>query len=42
MAQEILELSDNKDVTWIAESMVRGQQGELNLIDMLLKKIQAT
>jgi uncharacterized protein (DUF305 family) len=42
MAQEILELSDNKDVTWIAESMVRGQQDELNLIDMLLKKVQAT
>ncbi len=42
MAQEILELSDDKDITWIAESMVRGQQGELNLIDMLLKKIQGS
>ncbi|MFI5931534.1 DUF305 domain-containing protein [Actinoplanes sp. NPDC051494] len=40
MAQEILNLSDNDDVTWIAETMVSGQQGELNLIDDLLKSIQ--
>jgi uncharacterized protein (DUF305 family) len=42
MAQEILTLSDNKDVTWLAHAMVSGQQGELNLIDDLLKKAQAT
>ncbi|MEU8232101.1 DUF305 domain-containing protein [Actinoplanes sp. NPDC048967] len=42
MAQEILEESDNADVTWLAESQVRNQQGEINLIDSMLKKIQAT
>jgi uncharacterized protein (DUF305 family) len=41
MAQEVINLSDNKDVTWLAETMVSGQQGELNLIDTLLKKLQA-
>nr|WP_296077127.1 DUF305 domain-containing protein [uncultured Actinoplanes sp.] len=41
MAQEVINLSDNKDVTWLAETMVSGQQGELNLIDALLKKLQA-
>jgi uncharacterized protein (DUF305 family) len=41
MAQGILEQSDNKDVTWLAETMVSGQQGELNLIDDMLKKLQA-
>jgi len=40
MAQEVINLSDNKDVTWLAETMVSGQQGELNLIDNLLKKVQ--
>ncbi|MGA5303154.1 DUF305 domain-containing protein [Nucisporomicrobium flavum] len=40
MAQEILDMSDNKDVRWIADSMVRGQQGEINLIDSMLKQIQ--
>ncbi len=38
MAQAILEQSHNADVTWLAETMVTGQQGELNLIDDLLKK----
>ena len=38
MAQEILELSDNEDVTWLAQTMVSGQQGEINLIDDLLKQ----
>ena len=38
MAQAILELSDNKDVTWLAETMVTGQQGEINLIDDLLEE----
>ena len=41
MAQEVLSLSDNKDVTWLAQTMVTGQQGELNLIDALLKKLGA-
>src|SRR4029450_5497701 len=38
MAQEVLNLSDHKDVTWLAETMVAGQQSDLNLIDDLLKK----
>ncbi|MEV6487783.1 DUF305 domain-containing protein [Actinoplanes sp. NPDC051633] len=42
MAQGILEQSDNKDVRWLAETMVSGQQSELNLIDDLLKKAQAS
>ena len=42
MAQAILEESDNKDVTWLAQTMVTGQQGELNLIDSLLKRVQPT
>jgi len=41
MAQAILDESDNKDVTWLAGTMVTGQQGEINLIDDLMKKIQA-
>jgi uncharacterized protein (DUF305 family) len=36
MAQEILDLSGNDDVTWLAKTMVTGQQGELNLIQSLL------
>ena len=39
MAQEILEESDHEDVTWLAESQVRGQQGEINLIDSMLRKL---
>jgi uncharacterized protein (DUF305 family) len=42
MAEEILELSDNSDVTWLATTMVRGQQGELALIQMYLDKFTAT
>jgi uncharacterized protein (DUF305 family) len=42
MAQEILQESDNDDVTWLAESQVRGQQSEINLIDSMLKKLQAS
>ncbi|GAA0509644.1 DUF305 domain-containing protein [Paractinoplanes deccanensis] len=42
MAQEILKLSDHKDVTWLAQTMVTGQQSEINLIDQLLKSIQGT
>lgn len=40
MAQEILDESDNDDVTWIAESQVRAQQGEINLIDTMLKQLK--
>jgi uncharacterized protein (DUF305 family) len=40
MAQEALALSDNKDVTWLATSMVASQQGEITLIDAMLQKIQ--
>ncbi|MEV6629291.1 DUF305 domain-containing protein [Actinoplanes sp. NPDC051470] len=42
MAQAILDQTDNPDVTWLAGSMVTGQQSDLNLIDDLLKKAQAT
>ncbi|GID25547.1 DUF305 domain-containing protein [Paractinoplanes brasiliensis] len=41
MAQEAVKLSDNKDIDWIAQSMVNSQQSELGLIDDLLKKVQA-
>lgn len=40
MAQAILELSDSKDVTWLAGTMVTAQQGEINLIDSLLAKLR--
>ena len=40
MAQEILQESDNEDVTWLAEAQVRGQQSEINLIDSMLKELQ--
>ena len=40
MTQEILEVSDNEDVTWLAETMVRSQQSEINLIDSMLKQLQ--
>jgi uncharacterized protein (DUF305 family) len=39
MAQEILVETDDKDVTWLAESQVRGQQNEINLIDSMLKQL---
>jgi uncharacterized protein (DUF305 family) len=42
MAQEILNLSDNDDVTWLAKTMVTGQQGELNLIQSLLDGLKAS
>lgn len=41
MAQEAERLSDDKDVDWLAESMVTAQQGEIQLIDDLLKQAQA-
>jgi uncharacterized protein (DUF305 family) len=40
MAQEAVELSDDENVDWIAQSMVRAQQGEIQLIDSLLKEVQ--
>jgi uncharacterized protein (DUF305 family) len=42
MAQEAVKLSGNKDVTWLAGTMVTSQQGEITVIDNLLKKIQAS
>jgi uncharacterized protein (DUF305 family) len=41
MAQEAERLSDDKDVDWLAESMVAAQQGEIQLIDDLLKQAQS-
>ena len=41
MAQEVLQLSDDPDVTWLAQTMVRSQQGELNVIDDYLKELGA-
>ncbi|MGK5678969.1 DUF305 domain-containing protein [Actinoplanes sp. URMC 104] len=41
MAQAIIDQSDNKDVTWLARTMVAGQQGEINLIDSLLQELRA-
>jgi uncharacterized protein (DUF305 family) len=42
MAQEAIQLSNNKDVDWLAQTMVASQQGEITVIDDLLKKIQAS
>ena len=41
MAQEAVRLSAEKDVIWLAQSMVTAQQGEITLIDGMLAKIQA-
>ncbi|OJF10361.1 DUF305 domain-containing protein [Couchioplanes caeruleus] len=40
MAQGVLELSDEEKVTGLAQTMVNGQQSEINLIDTMLKRIQ--
>jgi uncharacterized protein (DUF305 family) len=40
MAQEAEKLSTNSDVKWLAGTMVTSQQGEITVIDNLLKKIQ--
>nr|WP_221375826.1 DUF305 domain-containing protein [Actinoplanes polyasparticus] len=40
MAQEAIELSDDENIDWLAQTMVAGQQGELALIDSLLKDLQ--
>jgi uncharacterized protein (DUF305 family) len=42
MAQEAVKLAHNDDVAWIAQTMVTAQQGEITLIDSMLKKIQAS
>ena len=41
MAQEILNLSDNGNVTWLAQTMVTSQQGEITLIDNMLRQLGA-
>jgi uncharacterized protein (DUF305 family) len=41
MAQGILKQSDNEDVTWLAQTMVASQQGEITLIDTMLKQLTA-
>jgi uncharacterized protein (DUF305 family) len=38
MAQEVVKLSTNKDVTWLAQTMVNNQQGELATISDMLKQ----
>jgi uncharacterized protein (DUF305 family) len=42
MAQEAIQLSHNKDVDWLAQTMVASQQGEITVIDNLLKKLQTS
>jgi len=39
MAQEILTLTKDKNVTWLAQSMVQNQQGEVNVINDYLKQL---
>jgi uncharacterized protein (DUF305 family) len=41
MAQEVLKLSNNANVTWLAQTMVTSQQGEITLIDTMLKQLGA-
>ncbi|MEV4641649.1 DUF305 domain-containing protein [Actinoplanes sp. NPDC049548] len=40
MAQAILDMSDDENVTGLAKTMVAGQQSEINLIDNLLAKLK--
>ncbi len=42
MAQEILSESKNKDITWLAQTMVTGQQAELTVISDMLKQLGAS
>jgi uncharacterized protein (DUF305 family) len=42
MAQEIVRASDDEDVTWLAQTMVNSQQGEMNVLTSLLKQVQGT
>jgi uncharacterized protein (DUF305 family) len=39
MAQEAITLSNNKNVDWLAGTMVTSQQGEINAIDDMLKQL---
>jgi uncharacterized protein (DUF305 family) len=39
MAEEVVKLTDDADVTWLADSMLTGQQKELGVIDALLKDL---
>ena len=39
MAQEAITLSKNKNVDWLAQTMVASQQGEINSIDDMLKQL---
>ncbi|GAA4956436.1 DUF305 domain-containing protein [Actinoplanes utahensis] len=41
MAQEIVEISDDDDVKWLAQTMVETQQSEMNVLADLLKQAQA-
>ena len=42
MAQEILKLSHDGDVTWLAQTMVTSQRGEITLIDNMLRQLGAS
>jgi uncharacterized protein (DUF305 family) len=42
MAQEVLTQTKNPDVTWLAQSMVANQQGEINVIGDYLKQLGAS
>lgn len=42
MARAIVDQSDHEDVTWLAQTMVNGQQKELEVIQSLLTKLGAT
>jgi uncharacterized protein (DUF305 family) len=39
MAQEAIALSKNKNIDWLAQTMVASQQGEINSIDDMLKQL---
>jgi uncharacterized protein (DUF305 family) len=39
MAQEAIDLSKNKDVDWLAGTMVASQQGEITVINDMLKQL---
>jgi uncharacterized protein (DUF305 family) len=42
MAQEAIDLSKNKDVDWLAGTMVASQQGEITVINDMLKQLGAS
>jgi uncharacterized protein (DUF305 family) len=42
MAQEAIDLSKNKNVDWLAGTMVASQQGEITVINDMLKKLGAS